>query len=186
VIDYFTNPAKYLDFDTLDYNYALDDGRAMYNVQGKSFEQATGIKKLGSGAYSDVYEIDENRVLKIVKRSDKAYEKFADLCREHKNNPHLPKILYRGVWGGKTVYILERLSDSCENDGETEYGGSQLKDNLRDAIRSGGRNSKNPFFSYATPHIAQLAEIVSQGGTDLHDGNIMFRGNVIVVTDPWG
>jgi hypothetical protein len=177
VIDYYKNPAKYMDMSTLRPHY---DGS--YIVDGKSFAEVSGLEKLGNGAYADVYAIDDARALKIVKKKDTGYARFVQICLNNPSNPHLPKIYYQGEWGGKQVYVMERLKMEADRDKCNSWGESGIKSDFRAAINYG---SANPFFAHANEHIAMLAKLAKEHNwNDMHDGNIMFRGNTPVVTDP--
>ncbi len=181
IIDYFANPNKYMDLQDI---REYDNDWKLVRVRG--IEDVCGIEKLGSGAYSNVYSIDDTRVIKIVKREDSGYARFVDAVRRHPNNPHLPKIYYSGVWGGKTVYILEKLSTHPETRMDNRYGECQANSFFRAAVTQ--RPSENPYIRLASRYLEQAAEILreinTRGGLDLHSGNVMFRGDVPVITDP--
>lgn len=168
VISYYKNPGKHIDLSNM-----RDYGDGEYIVKVKTFEKVSGMKKLGSGCYSEVFEIDENRVLKIVNTTDSGYARFVALCKKNRHNPHLPKILYSGQWGGKQIYILERLTEDPYCDDNSYF---------RQAIRE----AHNPFMTHATPEIAEIARILKDNNmtNDIHNGNVMFRNGVPVVTDP--
>ena len=184
VIDYYGGDmSRHLDLSTLAHAFDLDNGRAVFNVAARSFSDVTGMKKLGSGAYSEVFEIDDKHVLKIVKKTDSGYARFVKICQANRHNPHLPKIHLAAQWAGKQIYILERLSETSTDEENVErswnYRGPKYY--FREAIS--GRNSENPFF-VLPPEIKEVAQLLRNMTNDLHDGNMMFRGNVLVVTDP--
>ena len=181
VTDFYKSPEKFLDFSTI-----RARGGGDYIVSGRSFEDVTGLTRLGSGAYSEVFQIDETRVLKIVKSEDSGYARFVRMVQNNPRNPHFPKIYYQGTWGGKTVYILEKLEDYSAADIRDRYY-DNVNEYFRDAIRSGG--STNPFYKLATPALTEAATLLSGMINDLHSGNVMFRVNADgsrtpVVTDP--
>lgn len=184
-IDYYKSPEKFLDFSTL-----RDRGDGEYYVEGKSFQEVTGLSRLGSGAFANVYAIDERRVLKVIKTSDSGYAKFVRLVRANPGNPHLPRIYYSGEWAGKQVYILERLEDMSSPDVRVNpfsRRGDTINEYFRDAIRRGAGD--NPFVTLATEHLREAARLLDGLTDDLHSGNVMFRVNAdgsrtAVVTDP--
>ena len=181
VTDFYKSPEKFLDFSTI-----RARGGGDYIVSGKSFEDVTGLTRLGSGAYSEVFAIDDTRVLKIVKSQDSGYARFVKMVRDNPKNIHFTKIHYQGTWGGKTVYILERLEEDSGNVSDSYYGDT-INQQFRDAIRTGGGD--NPFYTLATPMLAQAASLLADMINDLHAGNVMFRINpdgtrTPVVTDP--
>lgn len=174
VIGYYSNPGKHIDLANMrEYSRHGRNGNPEYIVEIKSFEDVSGFKKLGSGCYSDVYALDDTRVLKIVKKKDSGYARFVEICKKNRNNPHLPRILYSGMWAGKQIYVLERL----RND---QY--SKANDNFRSALSLGN----NPYITYGNKDIAELARLLKDNNltNDLHSGNVMFRGDVPIVTDP--
>lgn len=70
-------------------------------------------KCLGGGAYADVYAIARGKVLKYVRRDDRAYAEYLEWMLDHQSNIHVPKIFaahkFRS-WGScGTVVVLERL-----------------------------------------------------------------------------
>lgn len=194
VIEYLTNPQKFADMSApakmgkmwRDNDNGESEQVATITFYCRSFEEVTGLKKLGSGHYSDVYALDETRVLKIVKQGDSGYRRFVNTIRGVKNI-FLPKIYYSGEWAGKQVYILERLSNvpGADKENGLDYDSRDLKDSFRAALRSVGRGGSNPFM-VASPELVAVAKIMSEGNfdNDLHGDNIMFRGDTPVITDP--
>lgn len=181
VTDYYENPAKFIDWatkqDDTRYDRKVDSYVPEVKFLMRSFEDATGLTKLGNGHYSDVYAIDETRVLKIVKSSDVGYERYANFCRD-KKNPHLPRIFYSSTWGGKRVYVLERLSVRPETRDHSETYSAFYA-----ALRTNGK--ENPFMTLAK-HVAEIAAFLEehQFANDIRSDNILYRGDVPVVTDP--
>ena len=180
-IDWHTNPGKFLDLTSIE---PYSDGQVIVKCQ--SMETVCGIERIGSGAYSIVYAIDDKRVIKVVRGTDSGYARFIDAVRRNRNNPHLPKVYYSGVWAGKTIYILERLTERPETPMPGRYGDCKANEYFRAAITQ--RPSENPFIRLASRYLEQVAnllrEINTRGGLDLHSANVMFRGDVPVVTDP--
>ena len=178
-LEYWANPSKYLDLSSV-VEYDEDCGRFLIN--GMSFADALGIQRLGSGCYATVYALDDKRVLKVIKTQDTGYARYVKFCKANKTNQHLPKIYYSGVWGEKQVYILERLRECRQSD--DYYSGNISADNkmissFRSLLR--GRE-KNPFI---TKDAQDLVDFLGDGDNDLHSGNFMFRGDTLVVTDPF-
>lgn len=211
VVDYFKNPHKHIDLSDIEH---YDDDR--FIVRMTPLDQIMGLEHLGSGCYADVYALDDQRVLKVIKKEDSGYQRYVDLIRKHPNNPHFPKVFYQGKWGQKQVYILERLSaepvteetkrqeaedaawqeryDAACHDERRRMRRERdnnyrvnldrnLNSYFRNAIRS---QSDNPYMGFATPEIAEVARLFKEHniGNDLHAGNLMFRGETPVVTDP--
>lgn len=185
VTDYYKNPNKSLDMDSgvMESELFYESGVGYHpgmKFRFKSLEQMLGIEKLGRGHYSDVYAIDDKRALKIVKRGDTGYARFVhDVVRKDPSNPYLPKVYYSGEWGGKTVYILERLSSEPETgDGDEIF--SEFKAALRLA------KSASKFITIADDNLRRAGQMLLDNDllSDLHSDNLMFRGDVPVITDP--
>lgn len=221
-IDYHENPARFLDMSTLA-PYDRHGDQAVFTVRGKSFGEACGLQALGSGLYATAYAIDEKRVLKVISQRDDAYERYVNnVVRKLRNNPYVPRIYYSGTWGPKTVYIMERLNETCidgykicginryeMNRHEIRALEKQHKQQLeklneenkhRELLSSAFRNAvatiysairrnqgmpSNPFMHY-DPKLVEVVTLMREHGTynDFHSGNVMFRGDTPVITDP--
>ena len=146
-----------------------------YVVEGQPLSEAIGLELLGSGHFSKVYAIDETRVLKVVYKNDSGYARFVSVIRGSKN-PHFPKIFYSGVWGGKQVYILERLQSEAKT----------LNEDAGSAFRDLMQMSENPFVTFATDFLAEASKILRENNllNDFHSQNLMWRGDIPVVSDP--
>jgi len=174
--------AKLIEYETADFKSLIDldnlepYGREGFIVRKKSFEAFAGIEKLGYGCYSNVYALDDKRALKIVKGTDEGYARFVEIVRANPGNIHLPKVYYSGVWAGKTVYVIERLQE----------GPDAVNRVFRDLVKRGSDGvglDGNPFISVASS-ILEVAKLLEGRCNDLHSGNVMFRGDCPVVTDP--
>jgi hypothetical protein len=175
VTDYYKNPQKYIDPASFEHSR-----REIYQVRLRPLHKVLGIERLGGGAYADVYALDEHRVLKIVRKTDEGYKRF---IRKSKNksvsgNPYLPVVHFRGKWGGKEVYILERLESGEGRDDTYAF--------IR-AVSFLQENEENPFFEVkADPCLLEVVDVLANSDclNDLHDGNVMWRGDQPVITDP--
>lgn len=158
-----------------------------------------GFKRLGYGDYADVYENPKlPYVLKIYSNNDKGYSAFLELIKNHRNNPHLPNLIGQPIKLNSHVNAV-RLEKLTPFDSSYEYFEEvctllsyadvpewrtvipNICDNV-DKIRE---------FIKKYPKFAKLMDILNayrlqhHVNFDLHDGNIMLRGNVPVVTDPF-
>lgn len=184
--DFYQNPAKSIDLSS-----GVPVEEYYFNAQGeyapamvfryKTLEEVTGLKKLGRGNYSDVYAIDETRVLKVIKSSDADYARYVALVRASPKNPYFPKVMYSGTWAGKTVYILERLA------AEPSTGSHrQIHEMFKMALRfDPGEIS---FLTVSDPLIGIAGKLLREHNllTDFHPANMMYRGDVPVISDPAG
>lgn len=165
-----------------------------------------GFKKLGSGVFSAVYgKPEHSRVVKISKRGDECWLKFAKWLMAQTKNPYLPHVPwikeYQGIRKGKPetffVTIIEKLEPF------TTESIKQIKDPVVVAMLL----LKGDFWAaekkvlqrrleelgYDTPQeqkellmdnnnhlfVNSLRMVTKRGGKscigDLHSGNIMFR-----------
>lgn len=179
VIDYYTDLKKHIDFDNL-----IDCGDGDFRVKAKTFDEVSGMRKLGSGMYANVYEMSPTKVLKIIKTQGSGYARFIEVCEQQKGNRYLPVIHYKGVWGGKTVYVLERLE--MMKPGLNDYETRREKDHFRRAIEGSRNDNPFVFVGVKDPELDAIAQILrkSKMTGDLHNDNIMYRGETPVVTDP--
>jgi hypothetical protein len=180
VEDYYLNDKAGFDIKNARLHNRGFGGRPdTYIVEKQDFSTFTGLKFLGSGCYANVYAIDETRVLKIVKTSDSGYARYADVCKNNKN-PHLPKILAQGVWGGKQIYILERLTSIQESEHRARgYA-------FMNAVSAFAQGDENPYLAPVAGAFSDCMKILRDNNlaNDIHDNNIMMRGDVPVITDP--
>jgi hypothetical protein len=180
VEDYYLNDKAGFDMATARLHNRGRHGQGdTYIVEKQDFSTFTGLKFLGSGCYAMVYAIDETRVLKIVKTSDSGYARFAAICKNNKN-PHLPKIIAEAVWGGKQIYILERLTAFSESE-HSDRGYAFMR-----ALEACAHGGENPYLAPVEGSFAEVMKIMRDNNlaNDIHDNNIMMRGDVPVITDP--
>lgn len=151
------------------------DEVVVYRRTGVATDVFKSMRKLGSGHYASVYELDEHRVIKVVQENREAdeYDRYLDLAIKNQHNPHFPKIYYRGKWGTRKVYVMERLEDE-------DY---DLRDKFCRIVRLGN----NPFVKYIDPLISEAAELLQKHRmtNDLKADNVLVRKDgTIVITDP--
>jgi hypothetical protein len=186
VKDYYKNRTKYVDFDNMRH---YDDNE--YIVTVRSFESVTGLCKLGSGHYSDVYDLDHGRCLKIVKSTDSSYASFVRFIKaEGYKYSCFPKIFYSGNWGGKEVYVIEKMANSYDTESDRRF----LADYCRKFF---GRDSYPVSRFVKVPQefedgLTALKEYFEKSrrtdslGFDIHADNVMLRENGDpVITDPF-
>lgn len=124
-----------------------------------------GFKLLGAGKYASVYGNDKYPyVIKVFMR-DTAYLKWLAFAKQNQNNPWVPKIRGKVVRIGPTFMAvrLERL----------ETGGKSS--DLYDADARGEHDAVT-----VANFLESNAKLL-----DLHDGNVMKRGNQTVIVDPF-
>lgn len=161
-----------------------------------------GYKKhiLGSGLYGVVFEKPgTNFVYKLFDVNDDGYKAYLNFARGNQNNIHVPRVSkpIRLKIGDIDAYLvkLERLS-------ETDLSNSVHEEQYKKiiAILNSLRQIKtpNPMHSSAMKYLQKLDKTdpdlvsileeideMSPSEMDMHPGNVMMRGNVPVITDPY-
>ena len=148
--------------------------------------EAGGFKKyvIGTGLYSSVLSRpDLNYVVKIFEY-DKGYITYLSYIEKYKNNPHVPKLRGKLINVGKNFKVvrLEKLEPFRKTPEQRKI--INFIDDYVFKHKIYGDAASN-YVSFPYPDmIPLLNDILQHTGIDLHDGNIMFRGSVPVITDP--
>lgn len=167
----------------------------------KNLLKMKGFKPLNSGSYATVYGAKgHDKVYKIgrVADNERGYLKYLRaLHKMRKHNPFTPKIYSwwtftdgRNTSNNVFVITMERL---VEFDSDDAY---EVSDMLEGIIRSKRDNKSNTGAERLGVEIkmpAKLNRVVTiiadlldntDARSDIHTGNIMLRGNQVVITDP--
>ena len=158
-----------------------------------------GWKKIGSGVFARVYCNKEHPgVVMKVAEEDKAYHLYAKWCMKNQDNPYVPKIFshekielaYEDEWQFKlTITMMERLRPLRVAKGFKKLDAWEIKVGLG-AGWSSGWDEAEALKKATDPHVRKLgkyfirAEERNEFRIDLHDGNVMMRGDTPVYTDP--
>ena len=167
-----------------------------YPEELMSYLEQNNFSRIGEGRYGAIYSSDTDKiVIKIDKgKKDPAYMRFADFCHQNKSI-HLPKMGKIREFDGFFVLPMEKLekgsgkdftdasiwmnmifSEYHNEEAEPEY--SQYDNSLPSKYRS----QKDGLIDI----IIKLANYRSEDHMfDLHDGNIMSRGDTLVIIDPY-
>lgn len=142
---------------------------------------------IGEGLYSGVFaRPEDNYVIKIF-QEDPGYEKYLTYMSNNQTNPHVPKIKGKPVKFLKYYKIvrLEKLDAA-------ERGHKDLIHRIQDYVLDHNNTASYAYLNreWISNNYPQLPEILdsivqNKHMLDLHTGNIMFRGNVPVITDPY-
>jgi len=125
-----------------------------------------GLRCLGAGPYSVVFEHEEDskKVVKITLSAQDAYHKYvqwvlanAPLLKPRQRR-HLPRIYETIVYKGTRITVIERLSKA-----NSHY--IELDERVNEAVRS----------------VADMLGFSDDSG----GANLMVRGKIGVITDPW-
>lgn len=136
------------------------------------------FKQIGSGLFAVVLKNKTYPyVLKIYDKNDTGYKHYLDFCIKNQDNPYVPKIKGRPVSIRDTRYMvirIETLEPINKGDMRTFYI-------LWEGVRNGTTTDRN---------LKKVIDFIEMMKTDpgihfdLHQGNVMKRGNQLVVTDP--
>lgn len=173
-----------------------------------------GIKRLGGGAFSQVFQHPQfhNVVAKVYSGKDTLFAKYVQWCLKHQNNPYVPKIIeevvyhdpdpkakiksYRIVfmqkmmkiktWAAFVAAFALALGLDATNNDEKEIIDELMADKYDMFILITA--VKRAFeLGKGDKHFVEVwKHILSYGvwNIDLHQGNIMLRGKQLVFTDP--
>ena len=170
------------------------------------------FKVIGEGAYSSVWKSDTEKFIVKINNGyglDEGYLKFVDFCHKNKNNPHLPKMGKIKKYKDWYIVFIEKLeptyldytvsiglkrfvryffgpNTSLQHDDLTD------KDMFEKLFKRKASEYKLPDELKSQDMIDALFVLfkfiveynINDMSLDLHGGNIMLRGNTIVITDP--
>ena len=188
VINYYDNPVDYVDVESIRVSGTYGEFRI------KELQEVLGVKFLGSGAYSNVFQVGD-KALKIVKESDKAYASFVRFLRkEGYKYSCFPKVYYSGKWGVRDVYMIELLEEADdENYNERSFLASLAQDVFN--TREGVTPKKNRFVNVPDDFYEGMKALrkyyeefrrKEEFSIDLHSGNVIIRQNgTPVIIDPF-
>jgi len=160
-----------------------------------------GYKLLGSGLYANVYaKPDDNYVLKLFSNDDEAYINFMYLTIGNPN-PHFPKFKGKMMRVTDDYYAIrmERLTPLKINTDDSRKLARNLSTYTKLIQQKAGRrqpdnekiiaiNEYMDELDEEQPGIKYACNIIGNNlkteTVDIHDENIMMRGNVLVITDP--
>lgn len=147
-----------------------------------------GFKKLGQGTYGATYESPKYPYVFKVFNNDSGYKTYLDYVLKNQNNPNVPKIKGTYIKINDDTYAvrMEKLKALPIGFGEHE---------VIDALDTHNRHrplspEKEELLKTKYPGIYKIVKdlpVIGKGhGLDFnaYNDNILFRGNVPVITDP--
>lgn len=166
--------------------------RPEFREDAVEFLTSRGYEQLGSGTFANVFQRKSrpNEVIKLFSTSDDAYEAYIKFIMKNQGNPHFPRIIGKPMEITPDYYAvkLEKLEPVSERDGlgkliselytfMIEYSTPESLETYFDAF---------PKFREASEKLREFMENNSEHGWDwdLHEGNLMWRGKTLVLTDP--
>lgn len=155
-----------------------------------------GCRELGDGAFANVYQhpTSSKRVIKVA-TDDSAYSHYLRCILKHQNNPFFPHIYSATQYVNHhdhrfLVVEMEKLEEDTpraiwftelmwkgmddHSSGYESYVSRQFK---AKKLPTNRMRHFDTAWSILQPLLKRYSE-------DLHEGNIMFRGNQPVITDP--
>ena len=148
------------------------------------------IKRLGSGAFAEVFERPGDPYVIKIFDNDPGYEQYVKYITQFKNNPHVPKL--RGkiikLQNDFRVVRMEKLR-ALDNTSDTDiFVYDLIKSILLDDGRYPNAYKKEvEQISDLFPKIMPLINVLQKykKHIDFGKANLMFRGDVVpVLTDP--
>jgi hypothetical protein len=158
----------------------------------KTLQKNRGItKKLGSGAFAIVYEGHDGFAYKIslTDMGDDAWLVYAKAAKRTKN-PLFPVILNLFTFEGEYCCKMEKLEKIKKTKTTGNFFG-QLSKHFYDGKVKEAFEHLNTFstieyndYKKWSKKIDNILDENYGAELDLHSGNVMFRGNQLVITDP--
>lgn len=172
--------------------------------------QNQGIKKLGGGAFSQVFQHPEfsNVVVKVYTEKDTVYKRYVSWCLKNQSNQYVPKIIEQTKYKspetgekynivfmqkmtpikttGKLISLLVKalnLNTAAAEDLPfmSAFGEEGREQHDFELIdKYVRRGNADKDFTKAWAHIASYGP----SKFDLHYGNVMLRDGQLVLTDP--
>lgn len=168
-----------------------------------------GYNRGPEGMYSEVWiNPDTNIVVKVSVEGDDCFAKFCDLVQANRGNPHLPRIAhYQTVKtsDGKKYFLayIEKLS-VIKHASVYRYAAAWCEDAIdmlneditidelhkRLDARNLPESENDKIHDVITHKLLDTLELMASKmpkscNNDLHWGNVMLRGDTMVITDPW-
>lgn len=158
----------------------------------KQFMQDNEFKKLGGGAFGEVYEKEGYPWVFKVFHGDPAYLDFIRYAIAHQSNPHVPKVKGQPFRIDDKTYAIriEKLQPWSDYFDVKSENGTTLMDFLR-WWNPPLKQEQIEFLKQR--NVEGLVEVLNGLAAlcrsknyrlDLHYGNIMRRGNTPVIADP--
>lgn len=167
-----------------------------------------GTRRIGAGLHATVHRHPKYKTI-VVKVSSEGWKKggplvYLQYAMQHQDNPHVPKIYgvrrFTNKDGGNYfIAFIEKLDEYIKlrykqkkiilqkyfgELANKDIDGWELSVYYLRELRAQAAKTGVP-----NKHLLEVLSFIRERGTkdraiDLHDGNIMMRGNVPVITDP--
>ena len=172
-------------YDLLKYSASLVE--FIENLRREGYEKYLA----GEGMYAGVFaNPDDDWVVKLYYADDRGYEIYLRYIMQNQNNVHVPKITGKPVTFLKKYRIvrmekLRKYEMNNKNDQEVYHAlisYINFKKTYPEYIPSNVQ-----WLTKKYPQLSDLIDLMvkNHDRLDLHSGNIMFRDDVPVITDPF-
>lgn len=168
----------------------FDGGKQRYSqlVSFTKSLEAKGFKKLGNGQFATVFEHPNYPWVFKVFTQDPAYLFFLKYVIRNQTNPHVPKVRGGIVPIGTDTYVIrmEKLSPSSNASDMAQYQIINILGRVTEQITKEVGPNMVKWLITEYPDIYKMIRALELHGYrfDMHDDNIMLRGDTVVVTDP--
>lgn len=147
-----------------------------------------GFNHLGTGNFGTVYEKPGYPWVFKIFKGDRAYLYYIKYCKAHQDNENIPKIKGHTIRINNDTYAIrtEKLQPMVEADvAPIEKMTTYIRIRQHYELGPGQLQKLNELAS-AYPGIYEILDALSTSGygLDIHRGNVMLRGNTIVLSDP--
>lgn len=148
-----------------------------------------GYKKyhLGNGIFGSVYARPEDDFVVKIFQPDRGYKRYLNYMQANRTNPYVPKLRGKPIKlpNGFTLVRIEKL-DRIDSQlyNEIWFLLYKKKDIAYPVVRK-KFEEKYPQFINLLDELQQMSDNDGNMAVDLHAGNIMMRGNLPVITDPF-
>lgn len=156
----------------------------------REFLKKHGWENIGTGTNGVVFAHKKhpNIVLKVFNATDHCYVKFLKLISNHQSNPHFPKIKGKLLKINDRLYAvrLEKLQFKTQHTREKDLLINWVPD-LEDSPTYFKSLIEQGYSESLVDAMKILANFILHNGIcayDMHEENIMYRGDELVIIDP--
>jgi hypothetical protein len=169
-----------------------------YRNEAVEILQSNGYNHLGSGKFADVFQRKSrpNEVIKLFDSGDEAYIDYLEFIMRNQDNPHFPKVFGKPMKITPDYYVvkLEKLESY-----DIFRDGRQLVNDISKFLRRNPgedyqseeeMNEIEAFKNYLESFpkfkeaLEKLMKFENIYDFDIHAGNLMWRKNTLVLSDP--
>lgn len=149
---------------------------------------------LGCGGYGVVID-NGNCVVKYILAADDGYRAFLDLCIAHESD-YLPEIFWTEMVTDDIMAVAMEFLDDLNHD--VDENGYETVKHAEYNTLNGLIKQYSKAYAEANPELIELVNLLSAQrrglentcnevylSNDLHSGNVMLRGEHLVLIDPW-